>query len=92
MSNPDCDPLEQHARAVLLDDLARLDGRRDRSHPFHGVYTGLARPMTRIMQLDAELADLKHQVAAICDRLNDAASTIAELRPQENRSDESSQG
>lgn len=69
MNTSDCDPLEQHARARLIDDLARLDGRRDRSHPLHGFYTGLARPMTRIIQLEAELVDLKHQMAALCDQL-----------------------
>ena len=81
--NPDCDPLEQNARARLIDDLARIDGRRDRSHPYHGLYTGLARPMTRIMQLEAELADLRRQVGALCDRLAAASEAMGGIPPQE---------
>jgi hypothetical protein len=81
--NPDCDPLEQNARARLIDDLARIDGRRDRSHPFYGKYTGLARPMTRIIQLEAEMLDLKHQVAMLCDRLAAASDALAGCPPPE---------
>ena len=79
----DCDPIEQNERARLIDDLARIDGRRDRSHPFYGVYTGLARPMTRIMQLEAEVADLRHQIGMICDRLAGASGALAGTPPKE---------
>jgi len=81
--NPDCDPLEQNARARLIDDLARIDGRRDRSHPYHGTYTGLARPMTRIIQLEAEMVDLKHQIAMLCDRLAMASEALSGCPPQD---------
>jgi hypothetical protein len=83
--NHDCDPLEQNERARLIDDLARIDGRRDRSHPFHGTYTGLARPMTRIMQLEAEVADLRHQIGMLCDRLATASEALAGCPPQQEQ-------
>jgi len=81
--NPDCHPVEQTARAQLLNELSRIDGRLDRSHPYHGLYTGLARPMTRIIQLEAEMADLKAQIAMLFDRLASASDALAGCPPPE---------
>ena len=68
MPNP-LDPALQLARAQTLDDLARLDGRGDPSHPLSGRFTGLGRPFTRLVAAEAELLDLKLHLAAVCDRL-----------------------
>lgn len=38
----DCDPIEQNQRQDLLEAWYEADGRHDRSHPQHGLYTGLA--------------------------------------------------
>lgn len=38
--NP-CDPISQQARQDLLDKAYALDGRHDRNHPMHGLYTAL---------------------------------------------------
>lgn len=37
----DCDPIEQQQRFERLEALYEADGRHDRSHPHHAVYTGL---------------------------------------------------
>lgn len=38
----DCDPTEQQLRQDRLNALYEADGRHEVSHPFHGLYTGLA--------------------------------------------------
>ena len=38
-----CDPVEQQKRQDELDELYAADGRHDKSHPMHALYTGLAR-------------------------------------------------
>ena len=63
------DPALQLSRAQTLDELARLDGRGDPSHPLAGTFTGLGRPFSRLLTVEAELLGLKLQLAAVCDRL-----------------------
>ena len=36
-----CDPVRESQRQWLIDDLFRLSGRSDPSHPMHNLYTGL---------------------------------------------------
>jgi transcriptional regulator NrdR family protein len=40
--NPDCNPSEQQQRQVLLDEMYAADGRHDKNHPMHALYTNLA--------------------------------------------------
>jgi hypothetical protein len=63
------DPALQMARAQVLDDLSRLDGRGDPTHPMQGTFTGLGQPFTRLMTLEAKVLDLEIAVAALSDRL-----------------------
>jgi hypothetical protein len=79
--NPDLNPLHQMRRTRVLNDLARLDGRRDPTHPLYGRFTGLAQPMTRICQLESEMADLRRQIGGLCDRLAAASEALAGLPP-----------
>jgi len=37
----DCCPVEQLERQRRLEELYDADGRHDKSHPMHGLYTGL---------------------------------------------------
>lgn len=37
----ECDPREQQQRQDILERLYIEDGRHDRSHPRHAIYTGL---------------------------------------------------
>jgi hypothetical protein len=39
--NPDCNPIEQNERQQRLEQLYEADGRHDKGHPMHGLYTGL---------------------------------------------------
>lgn len=39
----DCDPIEQNQRQALLESWYQADGRQDREHAMHGLYTGLAK-------------------------------------------------
>jgi len=72
----DLTPQEQLDRADVLDDLLRLDGRCDPTHPLRSTYTGLARPMTRIMELEDEVADLRRIIDETCDRQAAAAEAL----------------
>jgi hypothetical protein len=38
----DCDPKEQQQRQDDLEALYAADGRHDKNHPMHALYTGLA--------------------------------------------------
>jgi hypothetical protein len=38
---PDCCPTEQLARQEYLEHLYTADGRHEKTHPQHGIYTGL---------------------------------------------------
>jgi hypothetical protein len=67
----DLTPQEELDRTDVMDDLLRLDGRCDPTHPLRSTYTGLARPFLRLMLLEAEVADLKHAMAKLCDRISD---------------------
>jgi hypothetical protein len=67
----DLTPQEQLDRTDVLDDLLRLDGRCDPTHPLRSTYTGLARPFLRLMLLEAEVADLKRTIAELSDRIGD---------------------
>jgi len=40
--NPDCNPIEQQQRQDDLEALYAADGRHDKDHPMHALYTGLA--------------------------------------------------
>lgn len=40
--HPDCCPIEQDAIQAQLEAWYRDDGREDKSHPMHALYTGLA--------------------------------------------------
>lgn len=59
-TRPSLSPEENLARAATLDDLARLDGRGEPGHPHRDTYTGLARPITRLMALEAAFAHLEN--------------------------------
>lgn len=37
----DCHPLTEDPKAALLDKLYEEDGRHEKTHPMHGLYTGL---------------------------------------------------
>lgn len=61
-------PDENLERAAVLDELLRLDGRTDPTHPYRDCHSGLGRPFTRIMQLEGSLAHLEaliHTVARL---------------------------
>ena len=65
-------PEQNLARAALLDELARLDGRLDGVHPYRETYSGLARPFTRLMALEGAFAHLEgliHTVARLEARI-----------------------
>lgn len=40
--HPDCCPIEQSARQAQLDAWYEADGRDQKTHPLHCLYTGLA--------------------------------------------------
>ena len=66
------DPARQLERAEVLRELARLDGRGDPTHPFHGTFTGLGRPGTRLMALEARVLDLELAIAKLTEQLDAA--------------------
>lgn len=37
----ECCPIEQTRRQERLEELYKEDGRHDKGHPHHGLYTGL---------------------------------------------------
>lgn len=37
----ECCPIEQTSRQERLEELYKADGRHDKGHPHHGLYTGL---------------------------------------------------
>lgn len=37
----DCHPSEEGPKVALLESLYRADGRHEKGHPMHGLYTGL---------------------------------------------------
>lgn len=82
MSTPT--PDQDLARAAILDDLARLDGRGDPTHPHRSAYTGLGRPFTRLMALEAAFTHLEgliHTVARLEARVE--ALEAAAVPPQD---------
>jgi hypothetical protein len=38
-----CHPSVENKKTLFLDKLYKADGRGDRAHPMHGLYTGLYR-------------------------------------------------
>jgi hypothetical protein len=67
----DLTPQEQLDRTDVLDDLLRLDGRCDPTHPLRSTYTGLARPFLRLMLLEAEVAELRRIIDELSGRIGD---------------------
>jgi hypothetical protein len=63
--SPHISPEQNLSRAAVLDDLGRLDGRGDPSHPYRDTYTGLSRPITRLMALEAAFACLEGMVHTV---------------------------
>jgi hypothetical protein len=79
---PRLTPQDQLNRADVLDDLLRLDGRCDPTHPMRSTYTGLARPFLRLMLLEAEVADLKRTIAELSDRISDRIDADGATAPE----------
>lgn len=67
--DPNLDPSAQLERARVLQELSRLDGRRDRTHELHGHLTGLGKPFTRVMRLEQRAAALEQRLEALEQRL-----------------------
>lgn len=79
------DPALQLSRSQVLHDLARLDGRGDPAHPMTGTFTGLGRPFSRLLALEAKVQDLELAVAALTDRL--AALEQPDVAPDDSAAD-----
>ena len=54
--NPDCNPVEQLARQIALEEAYTADGRHDPNHPHHATYTGLAFKDSQPPSLEDQLA------------------------------------
>lgn len=79
---PTLTPHENLERAAVLDQLARLDGRGEPGHPHGENYTGLARPITRLMALEGAFACLEgmvHTVARLEARMEALESRVSDL-------------
>jgi len=51
--NENCNPAEQSLRQAFLEKLYEEDGRRERSHPMHSLYTGLMQNHQKIKASEA---------------------------------------
>lgn len=80
-------PDQQLHRQQLLQELLRLDGRHDPTHPYRSCYTGLAWPITRIMQLEDQLAAQQRVIDRLDADLEEMAlrlTTAAEVLSPES--------